>query len=75
VCCFLGSVAVIAAGVASVYWLMVGDAHFLLLTAFGAACGGWAGRLAWGEPGVLSLAYLPPDTGIDLEEQRRPIRR
>ena len=64
----LASAAVFVAGVAGVYWLMVWDAHLLLLAAFGATCGGLAGRAAWGRRGllvgaavglVLPLAYIP----------------
>jgi hypothetical protein len=71
----LGIVAVVAAGVAGVYWLMVWDAHFLLLAAFGAGCGAVAGRVAWGRRGVLPaaavgfvlpLAYLPLWLALDL---------
>ena len=71
----LVSAAVIAAGVAGVYWLMVRDAHFLLLATFGAACGAVAGRVAWGQRGVLPaavvgfvlpLAYLPLWFALDL---------
>lgn len=72
---FLESVAVVAAGVAGVYWLMVWDAHFLLLAAFGAACGGLVGRITWGTRGVLPaaavgfvlpLAYIPAWFVLDL---------
>lgn len=71
----LGSAAIVAAGVAGVYWLMVWDTHFLLLAAFGATCGGLAGRVAWGRRGILPgaafgfilpLAYLPLWFALDL---------
>jgi hypothetical protein len=71
----LGSMAVVAAGVAGVYWLMVWDTHFLLLAAFGAACGALAGGVARGRRGtlpgavvgfVLPLAYIPVWFVLDL---------
>ena len=71
----LGSAVVVAAGVAGVHRLMVWDAHYLFLAAFGAACGAASGRLAWGRRGtlptaavgfVLPLAYLPVWFALDL---------
>ena len=64
----VGSVAALTAGGAGIYWLMVWDAHFLLLAVFGAACGGLAGGVSWGRRGwilgailgfVVPLAYIP----------------
>lgn len=60
--------AVVALGVAGVYWLMVWDVHFLLLAVFGAGCGasaGWsfAGRRGAAAGAVIGfiapLVYLP----------------
>ena len=71
----LGSVAVMVAGVVGVYWLMVLDAHFLILATLGATCGGLAGRIASGWRGALSgaavgfllpLAYIPMWFAFDL---------
>jgi hypothetical protein len=71
----LTSLAAIAVGVAGVYWLMVLDAHFLLLAAFGAGCGGLTGRVLCGRrswvPGaafgfVAPLVYIPLWLVLDL---------
>jgi hypothetical protein len=72
---FAGSVAAVAAGAIGVYWLMVWDAHFLFLAAFGAVCGAVAGSVGFGRRGVLPgaavgfvlpLAYLPLWFVLDL---------